>query len=137
MPKLALISISLCVFVFAVILPFLEISDTHLINPDWPSHARLHEAWQLLTNAALSIFGLVLVWKGSAPKVGIGIAMIISASFLMSLLLGRFYDGSMLHSDGTQMAVAGVNVAVIVVSILTVLLVLSYRAVSNYTRNMT
>ena len=137
MPKLALISTSLGVFIFAGLIPFLEISDTHLVNPGWPSHARLHEAWQLLTNGALSILALGLVWKVSAPKIGIGIALIISISFLMSWILGRFYGGSMLHSDGTEMAVAGVNVAVIVVSILTALLVLSYRAVSSHIRSLT
>lgn len=135
MPKLALISISLSAFVLAVLLPSLEISVTHLINPDWPSHARLHDAWQLLTNGALSIFALVLVWKGHAPKIGIGIALIISISFLISLISGPLYGGSMLNSDGTEMAVAGLNVAVLIVVILTVLLMLSYRAVSLHTRN--
>ncbi len=49
----------------------------------------------------------------------------ICVSFLAALALGPAYGGSMLHSDGTQMAVAGINVAVIVVIALTVLLVLS------------
>lgn len=137
MPKLALISISLCAFVLAGLLPSLETSDTHLINPDWPSHARLHDAWQLMTNGALSILALVLVWKGIAPKIGLCIVLIISISFLISLLLGPLYGGSMLNSDGTEMAIAGVNVAVLIVAILTVLLVLSYRAVSHHTRNKT
>lgn len=135
MPKLALLSISLCAFILAVLIPFLEISDTHLTNPDWPSHARLHDAWQLLTNGALSILALILVWKGSAPKVGMSIALIISISFLISLILGPLYGGSMLNSDGTEMAVAGVNVAVLLVAILTALLVLSFHAVSTHKRN--
>jgi len=136
MPKLALITITLSAFVLAVLIPYLEISDTHLTNPDWPSHARLHDAWQLLTNGTLSILALVLVWNGSAPRLGIAIAMIISISFLISLTLGPLYGGSMLNSDGTEMAVAGINVAVVLVAILTVLLALSYRAVSAHTRNL-
>jgi hypothetical protein len=135
MPKLAIISISLCALILVGLIPFLEISDTHLTNPDRPSHARLHNAWQLLTNGALSILALVLVWQGRVPKFGIGIALIIIISFFVSLILGSLYGGSMLRSDGTQMALAGVNVTVIVVSILTVLLLLSYRAVSTRTRN--
>lgn len=135
MPKLALISIFLCAVVLAGLIPFLEISDSHLINPDWPAHARLHDAWQLMTNGALSILALALVWKGSAPKIGLGIVLIISISFLLSLISGRLYGGSMLNSNGTEMAFAGVNVAVLIVSILTVLLMLSYYSVSRHTRN--
>lgn len=135
MPKLALISIFLCTVVLAALIPFLEISDSHLINPDWPAHARLHDAWQLMTNGALSILALALVWKGSAPKIGLGIVLIISISFLLSLISGRLYGGSMLNSNGTEMAFAGVNVAVLIVSILTVLLILSYYSVSRHTRS--
>jgi hypothetical protein len=88
-----------------------------------------------MTNAALSVLALVLVWKGSAPKIGIGIVLIISIAFLMSLITGPLYGGSMLNSDGSEMALAGVNIAVLIVAILTVLLVMSYRALSRQTRS--
>jgi hypothetical protein len=27
--------------------PLLEANVAHVLNPEWPPHARLHEAWQL------------------------------------------------------------------------------------------
>ena len=126
MPKFATLSVGLSAIVFAVLIPVLELNSTHLTNPEWPSHARLHEAWQLLTNAAISVLALGCVWTNRAPRIGISISLMICASFLTAWALGSVYGGSMLHTDGTQMAVGGINVAVIVVIALTALLLASF-----------
>ena len=136
MPKLAVISITLSAFIFVGLLPYLEISATHLINPDWTAHARFHNAWQLLTNAALSILAFFLVWKGPAPRVGMGIALIINVSLLIALITGSFYGGStIVNSGGSELAVGGINIAAIVIGFSTVLLLMGYRAVSNRSKN--
>ncbi|PCI53238.1 MAG: hypothetical protein COB36_12395 [Alphaproteobacteria bacterium] len=132
MPKLALISITLSALVFVGLLPLLEISDRHLLSPDWIAHARFHNAWQLLTNALLSILAVFLVWKGAAPRVGMGIALMINVSLLGALIMGSLYGGStIVVSDGSDLAIGNINIAAIVIGFLTVLLLLGYRAVSN------
>ena len=86
-------SIALHAIIFIILVPFLEISDTHLLNPDWPAHARLHEAWQLLTNASLSALALLLVWRWNRPitalvfgmNAGVLIVLLITAALLASL----------------------------------------------------
>ncbi len=125
MPKFAIASVGLSAIIFTGLIPALELNSTHLTNPDWPSHARLHEAWQLLTNAAISVLALGIVWTDRAPRIGINLALIMCTSFLAVWALGSVYGGSMLHTDGTQIAVGGINVAVIVVIALTALLVAS------------
>ncbi|MGJ8562297.1 MAG: hypothetical protein ACSHXY_01985 [Alphaproteobacteria bacterium] len=136
MPKIALIAVTLSALVFAMLIPVLEINATHLTNSEWPAHARLHEAWQLFTNAALSILALALVWTRRSPRIGLCIALIICISFLLSWVLGNLYGGSMLHDDGTQMAIGGFNVAVLIVLVLTMLLGLGYRAASSASENI-
>ena len=126
MNKLNLVAVGLCAAVFAVLIPILEVNPSHLTNPLWPEHARLHEAWQLLSNAGLSLFALYLVRTKATEMAGIIIALIIPVSFLIAWALGGVYGGSMLHTDGTQMAVAGINVAVIVVVALTALLGIAF-----------
>lgn len=54
--------ITLCVLVYAVLIPFLEWNDSHVFNPDWPPHARFHEVWQLFTHITLGLFALYLPW---------------------------------------------------------------------------
>ncbi len=46
------IFITLGVLVYAVIVPYLKIKASHVFNPLWPPHARLHEVWQLSTNCS-------------------------------------------------------------------------------------
>ena len=41
---------------------FADISVYHLLNPDWDSHARVHEAWRLSTNFCIFSLGMYLLW---------------------------------------------------------------------------
>ncbi len=125
MSWLAKLSVGLSAAIFAGLIPAIEMNATHLFNPEWPEHARLHEAWQLLTNAAISLLAAACVWTRRAPRLGLSLALIICGAFLTAWALGASYGGSMLHTDGTQMAVAGLNVAVIVVFAVTGLLAFS------------
>lgn len=132
MPKITILSAALCAFVLSVVIPFMEISDSHLFNPEWPSHARLHEAWQLIGNAAISILAFILVWKGIAPRLGIVLGLILSASFLIAWAAGPLYSGSMVHSDGTNFMIGGINVVVVGVAVIAGLLLLGWRALAQH-----
>lgn len=98
--------------VFLVLIPFLEISDTHLLNQEWPGHARLHEAWQLLANGMLAATALILVWRKGRAFPALLLGLPLSVPFLIAWAFQHTYGGSMLHTDGTQIAVYGVNAAV-------------------------
>lgn len=130
MSKLAKFSVALSAVIFAALIPAIEVNATHLFNPEWPEHARLHEAWQLLTNAGISLLAVACVWTQRAPRLGISLALIICGAFLSAWGLAGSYGGSMFHTDGTQMAVAGLNVAVVIVFVVTGLLALSWVRLS-------
>jgi len=131
MPKITILSVALCAFVLSAVIPFMEISDSHLFNPEWPSHARLHEAWQLIGNAAISILAFILVWKDIAPRLGIVLGLILSGSFLAAWAAGPLYGGSMVHSDGTNFTIGGISVVVVGVAIIAGLLMLGWRALAR------
>lgn len=125
MNRLTITSVVLNAAVFALLIPILELNSSHLTNPLWPSHAKLHEAWQLLTNASIAILALRLAFSDKSGWIAIALCLITQVSFLVAWATSSSYGGSMLHSDGTQMAIAGVNVAVLIVAALTTLLVAS------------
>lgn len=131
MPKITILSVALCAFVLSVVIPFMEISNSHLLNPEWPGHARLHEAWQLLENAAISILAFILVWKGIAPRLGIVLGLILSTSFLIAWVAGPLYGGSMVHSDGTNFTIGGISVVVVGVAVISGLLLLGWLALAR------
>jgi len=97
--------------IFILVIPYLEISATHLYNPDWPGHARLHEAWQLISNSALALFAVSLLWKNRYLMLSLTISFILSSSFVVAFLLQNFYGGTMKHSDGSELLIAGINPA--------------------------
>lgn len=94
-----------------------------LLNELWPAHARLHEAWQLLSSAALSILCLWLVWKETRPRLASVIMLSLTGSFVIAYVARGMYGGSMLHTDGTQLMIAGTNPAIGVMVVASVALV--------------
>ena len=111
MPHKLMISIG--VLMYAVVVPILEINASHVFNPQWPEHARLHEVWQLVTNSALGAWCLNLAWARGDVRLPSLIALFVTGGFFAAYLLGPSYGGSMLHTDGTERTLLGINVGVI------------------------
>ncbi len=108
------------VFIYSIVIPMLEINASHVFNPDWPPHARLHEVWQLTTHCALGMFCLWLAWfKENISMAGI-INMIIMGGVLFAHLIENRYGGSIL-SGNTSTTVLGLDVAAFA-ALLTVLI---------------
>lgn len=106
---------TLSILPFAVVTPLLEVSPTHVFNPDWPGHARLHDVWQLLTHCALAIFMLWLVWKRERESEACVLALIVVVGFLAAYLLSPVYGGSMSHSDGVPLTFAAQGAVLVMV----------------------
>ncbi|MFZ5669218.1 MAG: hypothetical protein ACOY4K_06975 [Pseudomonadota bacterium] len=116
------VSVSCAAFVLGVLIPLLEVNGTHLFNSQWPAHARLHEAWQLLTNSALSLICLWLAWGRSAERLASAILLASTGSFLVAFALRGAYGGSMKHADGSELLVAGTNPAFGIMVLISLLL---------------
>lgn len=106
LPKLL---VTLGIIFYAVVVPVLEINDSHVFNPAWEPHARLHEVWQLFTNTALGAFSLWLVWVRHDLRLPIWLTVFVTGGFLLSYGLRASYGGSMVLSDGTEKMILGVN----------------------------
>lgn len=101
------------ILLYGAAVPYLELNSTHLLNPEWPAHARLHEAWQLLTNSLLGTWALWQVWRRNQTRLPAIVGLAVMGGFLVSFVLAPVYGGSMLHSDGTERLVLGINVGVL------------------------
>ncbi|NAY92319.1 hypothetical protein GTQ34_10345 [Muricauda sp. JGD-17] len=121
--KKIVITFSVVLFGFAV--PFLEINDTHVFNPDWTPHVRIHEVWQLLTNSGIGLLCLWLVWAKKETKLSLILSMLVTGGFLLAFGLKEFYGGSMKYLDGSEKTLLGINIGLLGFGVAFVLLVAS------------
>ncbi len=105
--------LSLIVMTFVLIVPQLEISETHVFNPLWPGHARLHEVWQLATNVVLGLSCLWLAWFGDKVRAASLLGLLVTGGFLVAYVLRNSYGGSMRHTDGSELMAFGINSGVL------------------------
>lgn len=105
--------ITFSVILYAIVVPFLEINATHVFNPDWTPHVRIHEVWQLITNSSLGILCFWLVWVKNETKISAVISLVVTGSFLLAYVLQDLYGGSMKYLDGSEKTLFGINIGII------------------------
>jgi hypothetical protein len=58
---------------------------THLFNPNWPPHAKFHDAQSILLGAFLGVGGLYLLWRrGEHPESDLALGALLPAFFWMA-----------------------------------------------------
>ena len=77
------------------ILPlFVDISVYHLFNPDWDSHARVHEAWRLSTNFCIFSLGIYLLWIKQKEMLSAMLSICIHFGFIIAVISMPLYGGT-------------------------------------------
>ena len=83
-----LMSLGICIAGFIPLM--VDLSPTHVLNPAWPAHARLHEVWLLSTGTLLTLVVLYFIWLyRDRPRFGISLGAVLG-----SVLLGGFFVAS-------------------------------------------
>ncbi len=76
------------------ILPILvDVNTSHLLNPDWDSHARVHEAWRLSTNFLVFSLGIFLLWSKNKEILAGLLSLCIHLGFIIAVTLMPLYGG--------------------------------------------
>jgi hypothetical protein len=118
--------ISFSVILYALVVPVLEVNQTHVFSPDWIPHAKIHEVWQLLTNSSIGIFCLWLTWVKRQYRMGIILSLLVTGGFLVAFILRDFYGGDMRYPDGSEKKILGVNIGLFGFGIAFVLLIVAW-----------
>ncbi len=120
------IAITLSVILYAIVVPFLDINETHVWNPDWTPHARIHEVWQLITNSSIGVLCLWLVWYKKEVRLSTLLSLIVMGGFLLAFFLKDGYGGSMKYLDGSEKTMLGINIGILGFGIAFLFLILSH-----------
>ncbi len=106
----ARLMLTLTTLVYVIALPWLELGDTHVWNPEWPPHARLHEVWQLATNGMIGLYALWCLWGRGDLLLPALLNGFVMGGFLLAYLLRNEYGGSMsLFQGGSETLLLGIN----------------------------
>lgn len=101
------------IIIYAVGVPILEINSTHVFNPDWTPHAKIHEVWQLITNSSIGLFSFWLVWHKQKIVIPSILGLLITGGFLLAFVIQDLYGGSMKYLDGSEKTLLGINIGVL------------------------
>ena len=84
---------SLCLILAGMGPLLLDIGDTHLFNPNWDEHSRVHEVWRLATNFMIAFLGLYLIWKKNMLFIASLLSLCMILGFMISVITMPFYNG--------------------------------------------
>ncbi|PKG41557.1 hypothetical protein [Psychroflexus sp. MES1-P1E] len=120
------IAITFSVVLYAFVVPYLDINETHVWNPDWTAHARIHEVWQLITNSSIGVVCLWLVWYKKEVRLSTLLSLIVMGGFLLAFFLKDGYGGSIKYLDGSEKTVLLINIGILGFGIAFLFLILSH-----------
>lgn len=124
-------AITFSVVLYAIGVPYLEINDTHVFNPDWTPHVRIHEVWQLITNSSIGMLCLWLVWYKKETSLSAVLSLLVTGGFLLAYVLQDTYGGSMKYLDGSEKTLLGLNIGAIGFGLAFLLILLSFIPARN------
>ena len=86
----------------------IDIGTTHLLNPDWDAHARVHEVWRLSTNSLITMLGLYLLWIKQREFLAALLSLCLLIGFWISVFLIPFYGGLPVGNGIDELAPLGI-----------------------------
>ena len=84
---------TICLILGSLLPIAVDTGNTHLFNPDWDEHSRVHEVWRLTTNLFIAIIGLYILWKKDNILLPAILSSCIILGFHISVLTMPLYAG--------------------------------------------
>ena len=84
---------TMCLIVGGIVPIIVDTGSSHLLNPDWDSHARVHEAWRLSTNFLIFTLGIYLLWVKNNEVLSALISLCIHLGFVFAAVTMSSYGG--------------------------------------------
>ena len=84
---------TICLLLGTILPLIVDTGHTHLLNPDWDAHSRVHEVWRLSTNIFIAGIGLYLLWLSNYSLLPALLSMCIVLGFFSAIFTMSLYGG--------------------------------------------
>ena len=84
---------TVCLVLGSVIPLIVDTGNTHLFNPDWDEHSRVHEVWRLSTNLFISLIALYILWMRNYLFIASMLSSCIILGFFFAIITMSLYEG--------------------------------------------
>jgi len=130
--KLARLLVTGPALFLAVVPPLVDFNSTHVTNPLWTGHARLHTVWLLTTNSIIAVLALGLMWrelKVSSIRAGAILTAAPLAGFFVAAATRPLYGGSFTDPNGVARGFGPLDANLAAFSLLALVLLVAVRLV--------
>ena len=107
---------TLCLIVGGIVPIIVDISSSHLFNPDWDAHARVHEVWRLSTNFLIFGLGIYLLWVKKNEVLSAFLSLCIHLGFVFSAATMSLYGGAATIEGVFEPSIIGIPLNVFIFS---------------------
>jgi hypothetical protein len=99
----------------------IDVGITHLLNPDWDAHARVHEVWRLSSHSFIAFLGLYLIWIMQKELLAALLSLCLLLGFWVSVFLMPFYDGLAVGQGVDELESFGVPLNIISFAVVSII----------------
>ena len=99
----------------------IDVGITHLLNPDWDAHARVHEVWRLSSHSFIAFLGLYLIWIMQKEVLAALLSLCLLLGFWVSVFLMPFYDGLAVGQGVDELEPFGVPLNIISFAVVSII----------------
>ena len=94
---------------YGVIPVIADLNESHLLNPAWMPHAKLHLAWLLATGSCLAMYSLYLIWRRSQALEAAIIGLCVMSGFWIAASTRALYGGLFVDPNHEAPSILGLH----------------------------
>ena len=119
------ILISVVTLIYGIVPIIADVNETHLLNPEWSAHARVHGAWFLFFGGAMAVMSLFFIWVKDWIYIPCFVGLMFATGFWVAFLTAPLYGGSLTDPNAMETKVLGLEGNVFTFSLVTAVLLLT------------
>ena len=117
------ILITLATLLYGIAPLFADLNATHVLNPEWTPHSRVHMVWLLGTNSCIAAVALWLLWFRAQLVLSAILGFCVMAGFWIAVATSDLYGGALSSVRGIDSKILGIEGNAFVFGIIVILLI--------------